>query len=42
MRIVAMQRNPENPVTYVEFEADNWDDFPEYNHECYVYGRRIE
>ena len=41
-RIVAMQRNPESPATYVEFDADSWDDFPEYNVECYEYGRRIE
>ena len=41
-RIVAMQRYPESPVSYVEFDADSWDNFPEYNHECYAYARRIE
>lgn len=41
-RIVARQGNPESPATYVELTGDSWDNFPEYNVECYVYGRRIE
>lgn len=40
-RIIGVQTDPEKESTYHKFEGENWDDFSEYNHECYVYGRRI-